>query len=219
MAQEALIRFAETLMRDNAGQRTLQNVLNDLAAALVEAGKTHGCEFSVEDVGGFLTTTFYPDGSTPAGPVYDRKQWSPVLQGMLQQLKVSNPDHQMFQTMSLDMLGADEQAVLQSALQAASAGRKAAEPEVTPAAPTPAPQPAPAAPRQESQPAAPAAPAPQPVAEESHDVFEPDEAYGAENPGDSAVNAQLEEAHRRIQAMEQELSGASGQSSWWKKLW
>lgn len=215
MAQEAFVRFAQTLMRDPAGQRTLQNVMNDLAAALVEAGKTHGFEFSVEDVGGFLTTTFFPDGSTPAEAVYDRKQWTPVLQGMLQQLKVSNPDHQMFQTMSLDMLGADEQAVLQAALQTAAAGRKPAEQPETPAPATPAP----VAERPEPQPASPATPAPAPAAEENHDVFEPEEAYGADAPADNAVNAQLEEAHRRIEAMEQELSGSSGQSSWWKKIW
>lgn len=108
MSKESLRQFANSLLSDSGAQRDLQNAVNDFASSLVDAGQSRGFEFTVEELGTFLAQTFFPDGSTPETPADDRREWASVIQKVLGNLRVSNPDHQMFQTMSFDSAGGDE---------------------------------------------------------------------------------------------------------------
>ena len=126
MSRDAVFLFANTLLKDSGAQRDLQTAVNDFASGLVDVGSKRGFDFSVEEIGEFLTATFFPDGSTPDNPAADRRQWAPIIQKMLTELRVSNPDHQMFQTMAFDSL--DDDGDLKALLEQAKQTQKAAAP-------------------------------------------------------------------------------------------
>ncbi|MFK7821785.1 MAG: hypothetical protein AB8G99_23950 [Planctomycetaceae bacterium] len=136
MSRESVIQFANTLLRDG-GARDLQNAVNDFASSLVDAGQKRGFEFSVEELGEFLSATFFPDGATPESPEYDRRQWASVIQKVLTDLRVSNPDHKMFQTMSFDSTDGGDAHLRELLEQAAKnqAAEDAASPVTKPAQP------------------------------------------------------------------------------------
>lgn len=199
MSAESVCQFAQSVLSNKATQRELQKVMNDLASSVAEIGQNDGCQITVQDVGQFLMTTFFPDGSTPDSPVYERRQWLPIIQGMLTQLKVSNPDNKMFQTMSFDNVD-DESGELKSLLDAVR------NQNATPAAATPAPAVAAAA----VAAAAPAIPAPPAV-----DAFEPEESYFEDNQ--SNVAQELAAAQQRIAEMEGAMQTQPDKPFW--KVW
>ena len=228
MAESSVAQFAAQILESPALQRRLQTICNDLAAAIADAGAEQGHTISVEDVGQFLSETFYPDGSTPASPACDRRTWNPVLQKMLQNLKVTNANHQMFQTMSLDSMDDEGKSLLTEALKQAGKGSPAA----APAAPEPA-QPAPAQPAAEINPWS-TGPVEEPA--EAVEEFEPDSAWpaGQEQPANSTasgtaagtaaaqgvpapaeVGDKLREVQRKLAEMDN-LEQAGNKSSWWK---
>lgn len=202
MSKDALLRFGERLLSNQAQQREFQTVINDLAAAIVDAGKRQGCEFTVQELGEFLNETFFPDGSTPERPVNDKKQWAPVFRGFLQQIKVSNPNHQMFQTMSLDTMEAEEKDALEDLLRAAAAKKEGGRTGAAPASAD-----APAGPW--------GTPAP-PSDEPQEEAFEPDESYMLQLDDETA--RKLAAAEERLKQMEGHLENSSSNSSWWK-IW
>ncbi len=119
MSRESVTQFANALLTDESVQRDLQNAVNDFASSLVDAGQKRGYEFSVEELGSLLPGTFFSDGSTPETPAHDRRQWAPVIQKVLCSLKVSNPDHKMFQTMTFDSVGGSDDHLRELLAQAA----------------------------------------------------------------------------------------------------
>ena len=184
MSAETAKQFAQIVLSSKAAQRELQKVMNDLASSVVEIGKREGCEITVQDVGQFLLTTFFPDGSTPDSPVYERRQWLPIMQEMLTQLRVSNPDHQMFQTMSFEGLN-DESGELQELLKAARSQQESKS-QATPV------------------PAVPTAPA--------VEAFEPDESYFDDSS--NSVDKELAAAQQRIAEMEGALEAKTDKPFW-----
>lgn len=136
MSRESVSRFANELLGGAAGQRDLQSAVNDFASSLVDAGQKRGFEFTVEELGAFLTQVFVPDGSSPETPAHDRRSWMPVITKLLSELRVSNPDHKMFQTMTFDSVGGQdglEELLAQAASNQAAQAAPAAEEPATPA--------------------------------------------------------------------------------------
>lgn len=129
MSKESITQFANGLLTDAVGQRDLQNAVNEFASSLVDAGQKRGFEFTIEELGAFLSQTFFPDGSTPETRADDRREWAPALEQALGNLRVSNPDHKMFQTMSFDSVDNDVRELMEQAAQSqAAAPAKAATP-------------------------------------------------------------------------------------------
>lgn len=187
MSRDAVFLFANTLLKDSGAQRDLQTAVNDFASGLVDVGSKRGFDFSVEEIGEFLTTTFFPDGSTPDNPAADRRQWAPIIQTMLTELRVSNPDHQMFQTMAFDSL--DDDGDLKALLEQAKQGQAQKAAAATPA------------------PAATVPPEPQ------VEAFEPEDSYF---DAQSSTERELEEAKRRLAEMESQQEAAAANKPFWK---
>lgn len=117
MSNREAIRFSSDVVRSLRLQEQLQSQLNELLTAVADLARQKDLQIKVEELAEFIAGGVL--GESPEEAADADHEWNQLLGSMLKRVKVQDPNHQMFKTMSVGSMESGLSSELQAAVEAA----------------------------------------------------------------------------------------------------